>query len=587
MSDTGVGNVSRRQFLAGAGAAAATVATAGCTRQVRSIAGRSSDQVSLSIAALPADEDDAAVRIAQHLRSNLDAVGVSTSVDFFSAETFWVEFLVNQSFDIAVGAHPGGEDPDLLYEMFHSRFSAESGWQNPYGFTDIELDRLLERQRSETGARRAETVAEILRMTAREQPFTPLCVPIEHRLTAPAHAPVIEDRPFSWAGDLLAVEPNGETGGAADELVVVVRDTAPTENLNPLAVEYRRTDAVTGLVYDPLLATTGDGRTPWLASTVEWGDGSAEITLRDATWHDGEPVTASDVAFTYQMLADTSLGGLESPVPTQRFRGRGELVSAVEVHDESTVTLSVVAAEEVASRALTVPVLPEHVWADRTDTAAAGGVVDDERTTEAMVASNIPPIGSGPYAFLDSSERDEVVLERYPDHFAQAADDLAGFRPPAERLRLVVAPSDAAAREWIEDGNAALTVSPVRHDTGAEVTDDDPVRVVETPTPRFYHIAYNTRRSPLSNVRFRRLASRLVDKSWVVTDVFDGTARPMTTPMPAESWVPTELEWDGNDPELPFLGTNGHLNADAARDQLVGMGYQYNEDGDLIAVGGG
>jgi len=571
VQNTGAGRLSRRQYLAGA--VAVTTATAGCTRQVRSIAGRSSDQVSLSIAAVPADEDNASVQIARHLRSNLDAVGVSADIDFFSAETFWVEFLINQSFDIAVCPHPGGRDPDVLYAMFHSEFSAESGWQNPYGFTDLELDRLLERQRTETGADRAETVAEILETVAREQPFAPLCAPVERRLTTPEHADTVEGRLFDRAADLFALDDAGE------ELVAVVGDSAPTVNLNPLSVEYRRTDAVTDLVYDPLTLAGPDGSIPWLASEVDWADGTATITLREATWHDGEPVTANDVAFTYRLLADTSLGGFQAPTPTQRFRGRGSLVSGVDVRGESALTLSVtgVAPRE---RALTVPILPEHVWAERTGIAEAAGVVDDDRTTEATVVDNVPPVGSGPYEFLDRSERDEVVFERRPDHFARTTEDLAGFRPPAERVRLVVAPSDAAAREWVGD-EAALTLSPVWYDTAATAG----VRAVETPSPRFYHLAYNTRGAPLSNLLFRRFVSQLVDTAWVVEELFGGAARPMATPMAADDWVPQRLAWEGSDPEVPFLGADGHLDAAAARDRLVEMGYQYDEDGDLIAVG--
>ena len=529
--------------------------------------------MSLSIAAVPADEDNAAIQIARHLREHLDAVGVSADIDLFSAETFWVEFLVNQSFDIAVCPRPGGWDPDVLYGMFHSGFSAESGWQNPYGFTDIELDRLLERQRTEAGAERATTVAEILETVAREQPFAPLCAPVERRLATPDHADTIEGRLFDRGSDLLALDNAGE------ELVAVVRDTAPTVNLNPLSVEYRQTDAVTDLVYDPLVVAGPDGSVPWLASELDWEDGTAEITLREATWHDGEPVTADDVAFTYRLLADTSLGTLQAPAPAQRFRGRERLVSGVEVHDESTLTLSVTggAARE---RALTVPILPEHVWTERTGIAEAAGVVDDDRTTEAAVVDNIPPVGSGPYEFDESSERDEVVFERRPDHFARTAEDLVGFRPPAERIRLVVAPSDAAAREWVGD-EAALTLSPVWHDTTATAG----VRVVETPSLRFYHVAYNTRDAPLSNLLFRRFVSRLVDTAWVVDEVFGGAARPLVTPMAAEDWVPSTLAWDGADPEVPFLGADGHLDANAARDRLVEMGYQYDEDGDLIAVG--
>jgi peptide/nickel transport system substrate-binding protein len=591
VTETGTRDVSRRRLLAGGGAAVAAAATAGCTGRVRSILSRDgSKQVSLSIALMPADVDRASVRIAHHLRSNLDAVGVDTTLEFYSFEAFRREFLVNQSFDIAVGPHRSGRDPDVLYGMFHSSFGPESGWQNPYGFTDLELDDLLEQQREETGPARSRTVEEILELTAREQPVAPLCVPTGYRFARPERVTNARDWQFDRASDVFALasdEASGASGpGDGQVLDLVIRRTAPTENLNPLAVEHRKTGAITGLVYDSLVVTGGGDHTPWLASSVEWRDGRAECTLREATWHDGEPVTASDVAFTYNLLADTSLGDLASPAPAPRFRGRSTLVSAVEVHDDRTVTLSLAGDSAVAPRALTVPILPEHVWRDRTSIARTASVVGDDRTTRAVVTDNIPPVGSGPYELVDHSERDELVFDRRPAHFAATASDLAAFRPPASRLSLRVAPSDAAAREWIRDGEADLTLSPVWHEATGDIDDS---MVVSSPTAAFYHLAYNTRESPLSNVGFRRLVSRLVDRAWVVESVFGGTARPITTPTTDESWVPSSLAWDdrAGDPEVPFIGDDGTLDADTARDRLVELGYRYNEDGDLVAVGGG
>lgn len=587
MAETGLGKISRRQLLASAGAATAGAA-AGCTGRVRSILSRDGTaRVTLSIAAMPADVDEASVRIARHLRSNLDAVGVSTTIDYYPREEFRLEFLVNQSFDIAVGPHPGGTDPDVLYGMFHSSFGPEGGWQNPYGFADLELDDLLDRQRTETGRRRANTVGEILELTARAQPIAPLCVPVDHRLLRRDRVAGVEGRTFDTSSDLLALTrpDGGPDGGRDDELVLSLGRTPPTENLNPLAVEHRKWGVLTGLMYDALAVQTVEGYRPWLAASVDWAGGDAEVTLREATWDDGEPVTASDVAFTYELLADTSLGELESPSPPPRFRGRSSLVSAVDVDGDREVTLSLAGADDIAWRALTVPVLPEHVWRDRTDRATTAGIVGEARTTDAVVADNIPPVGSGPYEFAGRSERDEVVVDRRADHFALTAEDLAAFRPPASRLRFVVAPSHAAARDWTRSGEVDLTVSPVHHETAESV--EDPL-VATSPAAGFYHLGYNTREQPLSNVQFRRLVSRLLDKRWVAESVFGGHAQPVATPLTADRWVPPSLAWDpqDGDPEVPFLGADGHLDADTARNHLVEMGYQYSEDGDLVAVGG-
>ncbi|KPN31467.1 hypothetical protein SY89_02214 [Halolamina pelagica] len=44
------------------------------------------------------------------------------------------------------------------------------------------------------------------------------------------------------------------------------------------------------------------------------------------TWHDDEALTAADVAFTYDLLADTTLGdGEDADVPSPEFRGSAAL----------------------------------------------------------------------------------------------------------------------------------------------------------------------------------------------------------------------------------------------------------------------
>lgn len=121
--------------------------TAGCVRRTRSIISRDDpDRIALSIATVPADRDPIPPQIARQLRSNLETAGVSTSLEMLSAEEFQREILVNHSFDIAIGRYPADPDPDFLYSALHSSFGPESGWQNPFGYANMNLNELLEKQ---------------------------------------------------------------------------------------------------------------------------------------------------------------------------------------------------------------------------------------------------------------------------------------------------------------------------------------------------------------------------------------------------------------------------------------------------------
>lgn len=609
-SPTGPTSPTRRQLLAGLSAGAAT-ATAGCVRELRSAVNRRSDErLGLSIATVPADVDTESVQIARRIREWLDRAGIEVELDLYPPEEYYRTVLINHDFDLFVGPHPLIKDPDVLYEALHSRFGDEAGWQNPFGFTSMAFDDLLAEQRERNGEDRLEAIAEVLEAAAEEQPFVPICVPDEYRL-------VRSDRVNEWD----ATYPDGRAGvlgltvegdGSDSELGVAITDARPTENLNPLSAEYVYRDSFVDLVYDslgtygqnpapPIGVDTGDdpggaddatdhsidnsGVQPWLAESWTWtdrgGTNEATISLREATFHDGERLTAQDVAFTFRLVADTSLGSGEVPSPASRYRGLTSIVDTVSVEDDRTLTLRTGAAPAVAERAFTVPVLPEHVWIDRTEPASVAGIDVATGTTQAMIDDNLDPVGSGPYTVEEVVERQRLRLERVSDHFAWAVDALPD--PPADAIVVDVQPSGSAAVEAVEAGDVDLTLSPLETPavSTAEESSVETVDSVEIRSRSVYCLGFDARTTPGSNPYFRRAVASIVDKSFLVEDVFDGRATPVATAAP-ESVVPSTLEWDGGDPVVPFRGFDGELDDRQARSGFESAGYRYDADGRLL-----
>lgn len=579
----------RRKLLAGA--AIATTGSTGCLRRISNVAGRDqASQVTLDIRTTPADSDPHGIRIARHLANNLEAAGVAARVTTMSEAELYRSVLINHDFDIYVGQYPNDDPPvpDGLYPLLHSDFRSESGWQNPFGFTNLTIDDLLLDQRSQTGGKRRQTVVELQEAIAREQPFVSVAFP--DALTA-----VQESRFQNWgviqptsAKGLLKLEhvPTAEQSA----LRLVTTDGRITENRNPIAAEFRRNGAFTELLYDPLARKDGGELIPWLAREWEWKGGSTlDIRLRDANWHDGEPVTAADVAFTYAFLGDTSMGEAESPIPTSRFRGRSTLVSNAAALDEETARLRFTkSSREVALRALTVPILPEHVWSDRTGPATIAGIEVDEETTEALVWNNPEPVGSGPLRFADATAEEQVAFDRTEDHFL--ANDPAGIpeafhgKPAFDRLEIEVVPSDIAAVQRISDQLADATAANLGSDAVPRIGREATARLVSSRSGAFYHVGFNARRGHLSNPRFRRTVASFIDKQWLVDETFQGYATGAASPLETTRWIASNLQWDGTDPETPFFGEDGELDVSEARDAFREIGYRYNEDGELVAT---
>lgn len=575
-------SISRRRLLAG-GATAASIATSGCVRRVRSIVARSPDNhLSLSIATVPADDDPQATQIAGRLQEALEVAGIDADIEHLPTEDLYRKVLVNHDFDIFVMRHPGGVDPDFLYEALHSTLADEWGWQNPFGFTNIPFDDLLETQRDHDGDERREAVAGVLRAVADEQPFVSVCVPDEYRL-------VREDRFEGWdeyhLADRLAYLRAEPVDDDVDELRGVITDPRTTENLNPLSVEYRNRGTVVDLLYDSLAAIDGGEFVPWLAKSWGWDASTAIVSLRRARWHDGEPLTAEDVAFTYRFLEDTSLGNTDITSPSPRYRGRATAVDRVRIVDDRTLRLSTTASREVTEYAFTVPILPSHIWRDRTETEELPGIDVAEGTTTAVVTDNIPPIGSGPFAFDDRAEREWIQLERFDGHFSLDAEELPATS--VERFRIHVEPRTANAVEAIEAGNADVTISTLNPDELDEVGDGGGerravgLRPVESAPRTHYSIGFNTRTAPLSNPYFRRTVASLLDKERIVEEIFAGRAKPVATPLTGE-WVPDDLEWDGVDPVVPFIGADGELDELEARAAFEEIGYRYDDEGNFL-----
>jgi peptide/nickel transport system substrate-binding protein len=165
-----------------AGLAGLAAGASGCLQRARSVVDRSGPRpISLSIKTVPTDSDPRAILIARFLAEKLDAVGIDATVAPMRPEEFLRDVLVNRRFEVYVGRHPGHHDPDFLRPLLHSRFDSEPGWQNPFGYANLQVDDLLVAQRLEAGRPRTETLRTLQRTVATDCPFAVVAFPDDIR----------------------------------------------------------------------------------------------------------------------------------------------------------------------------------------------------------------------------------------------------------------------------------------------------------------------------------------------------------------------------------------------------------------------
>jgi len=153
------------------------------------------------------------------------------------------------------------------------------------------------------------------------------------------------------------------------------------------------------LVYDTPISVTAAGEyVPELAT--EWSvsdDGLTwTMTIVDgATFHDGEPLTAEDVAFSIELYRDTEdfpfLPSYAAPFET------------VEATDETTVTLTT--AEPLAafdSYMAFIYVVPKHIW---------------EAEDDPVAFENAEMVGSGSFKLAEASQNEFVELEANAEYW--------------------------------------------------------------------------------------------------------------------------------------------------------------------------
>lgn len=192
------------------------------------------------------------------------------------------------------------------------------------------------------------------------------------------------------------VNPDAPKGGTVRQAVAGTFDS-----FNPLISRGNpAAHSMSGL--ETLMAASADEpftRYGLIAEAITYPKDRAWITFHlrpEARWHDGEPITAEDVVFSFNLL-------MEEGQPFYRFYYRD--VESVEAEDEHTVTYRFKTNEnpELALIVGELPVLPKHYWQDR----------DFSRTTLE------PPLGSGPYKIVDFEAGRFTVVERVEDYWGK------------------------------------------------------------------------------------------------------------------------------------------------------------------------
>src|SRR5690606_18484542 len=213
-------------------------------------------------------------------------------------------------------------------------------------------------------------------------------------IDAPKYAPGFER--FDY------VDPDAPKGG-----LVRFADTGTFDSLN-FVPPRGSTPLGLGMIYDTLMTSSMDEVSTMyglLAEALRFPPDYSSVTYRlreDARWHDGEPVTAEDVVFSFEMLKEHN--------PGQAFYYRHVTGADASGEREFTFTFDEQGNRELPHIVGQLMILPNHFW-EGTD--AAG------RKRDIAAGTLEPPLGSGPYRVKSVSPGRTIAYERVDDYWGK------------------------------------------------------------------------------------------------------------------------------------------------------------------------
>ncbi|MEZ4530279.1 MAG: ABC transporter substrate-binding protein [Thermomicrobiales bacterium] len=299
------------------------------------------------------------------------------------------------------------------------------------------------------------------------------------------------------------------------------------------------------LFYDQLVRANADGSAvePGLAESWSADEAGTQYTfnLRDATFHDGSPVKASDVVFSLMRLKSLEDGPWAFIYVA---------IDSVEAPDDKTVLINL-----------------SQPWAPlEADLAMFCASIIPQALVEAQGDEFFQhPIGSGAFKFVSWEKDQEIVLERNPDWWDTG-------KPYLDGVTFKVLPDSNARMLQFQGGELDIATSvPFNQLESLEANPD--ALVVRDAVARFDQILLNTRVAPLDDVKVRQAINYAIDKQSIIDNVLFGNGEV------ANSFLP---KMNGHDDALPPYP----YDVEKAKELLAGTAAENGFELDLI-VGAG
>ncbi len=246
---------------------------------------------------------------------------------------------------------------------------------------------------------------------------------------------------------------------------------------------------------------------PYLAESWEVAEDGLSVTLNlveGAVFHDGQPITSEDVAFSVKTIQEN-----------HPFKTMFAPVTSVETPDAQTAILKLSQPHPALMLAMSsqlMPIIPKHVYGDGQDPKA-----------HPQNSENV--VGSGPFKLVEFKRDEHIILERFDDFFMEG-------RPYLDRLVMRIIKDPSARAIGLENGELHLSTFE------AVARDIQRLKAVDslTATSEGYAaigpidwLAFNTASGNTADVNVRRAIAYAIDKNFILKAIHLGLADDAST----------------------------------------------------------
>ncbi|MCD8369169.1 MAG: peptide ABC transporter substrate-binding protein [Clostridiales bacterium] len=332
------------------------------------------------------------------------------------------------------------------------------------------------------------------------------------------------------------------TAAASGEKVITAAFSTAWDTMMPLNTTSNYTRMICDQIYDRLTQSKADGTIEGrLAESWSTNEDSTKVTFQlhqNAVWSDGEPLTAEDVVFSYQMYSD--------PEVEAKSRYHLEYIAGV---DDSGAELSEDSIEVEADDAYTVtftlktPMFVDTFLQDIDTVYIIPKHIFEGKTAAEINAPDLwaNPVGSGPFIYDSEINGERMEFVKNPNYFLG--------EPKIDRLVLRVTDSASMLAGLINGDLDMIGYDSILIDDWDLANEQENLVTKSVPTTSYSTLIFNTAK-PYMTQNVRQALSMAINRQVLVDALLQGQGEAIVTPISSISPYYNEDVEVWYDPEL-------------------------------------